>query len=73
MIYHGTGKYQCYCAKHSGISELLNDKNNICNDYVNMIYYGKILGNTATILVIVFNIASRKAVIKLIERIGLWT
>ena len=72
MIFHGTGKYQCFCEKHSSVTSFWND-GDLCHDYVYTSYYGKLLGNIATILVVVFNIASRKTVIAMIEKIGLPT
>lgn len=72
MLGHGTGKYQCYCEKYASFESVKN-KMDLCRDFMYMSYYGKLLGNFASILVVVFNIASRKTVISLIEKIGLPT
>ena len=72
MLGHGTGKYQCYCEKY-GTIDSLDNKTDMCYDFIYMSYYGKLLGNVASVLVVVFNIASRKTVISMIEKIGLPT
>lgn len=71
FVGHGIGHYKCYCDMIGASLEMT--KSDICYDYFYMVFYGKLLGNAASVLVVVFNIASRKVVIGLIEKIGLPT